>query len=134
MSKTKLEDFKKYNWKNVFPSDKKNIFYSNSDQELFLESVKNFANEFSPKQGFLGLKGRKTRTRKDSIEFIANTGLADNKKEAERFLDAFKDKDVKVSGDWYFKLTELRNFNKKYKYKAVTEINLKNAYNAPDFF
>ena len=118
MSKDKLEKFKKYHWENLFPNDKKDNFYADSEQEFLLKSVRNFANQFSPKQGFLGFKGRKTRTRKDSIEFIAKTGLVDNEKEAEGFIDNFKDEWIDTAPMNYFRLTEFKNFNQESLYKA----------------
>jgi hypothetical protein len=94
-------------------------FYENQEKVLSFEGLNNFVYEFSPLNGCLGLGGRKRRTRKDAIEFIAKTGLVDNEKEAERFLDEIKNHTFYVFppystglvGKDYFTLTELRNSN-----------------------
>lgn len=113
----RLEEFKKYNWGVFFPNNKKNKIYRNPNN-ILVKSVRNFANQFSPRQGFLGIKGGKKRTREDSIELIVKTGLVNNKKDAEEFIDKFKDKDVKLPPIEYFQLDEFKNFDQECFYRA----------------
>jgi hypothetical protein len=113
------KEFEEYHWNNLL-SDNKKEAYLTSDKNQLTESVKNFANQFSPRQGFLGLKGRKMRDRKDSIEFILKTRLVDNEKEAEEFIDRFKDK-IQDLGLYRFRLIECKEFNQDVFYKAKFE-------------
>jgi hypothetical protein len=82
------------------------------------KGLKNFRRKFSPCQGFLGLGEEKARSRKDSIEFIARTGLVDNEKEAEEFLDKYKNHSLEMEDHGSFEIIELKNSNQECFYKA----------------
>ncbi len=120
-----VKEFKDYNWKNLIPK-KEDYFYSD---DAFKIAVKNFTNKFSPNEGFLGIKGRKRRSKESAIELMVNEGLCENKEEAENFINSFKNKDIDyIRGDYFpsryagerFNLMEFINGEGKAVYFTIT--------------
>lgn len=115
MDKKLLRKLEKYDWENFLNEDEKSAAYTK--KEFFAACLENFAYEFSPVCGFLGLSYKK-RDKKDSIEFIIASGLVKNKKEAKKLINLLKDKPIHIDADNHFTLTEYITPNLEKSYKA----------------
>ena len=78
---------KSFNWEKFLNKKDLNKLEKEGSNYSLYKGVKRFAKQFSPLEGFLGLKGRKKRTKEDAIEFMIQRGLVKTPQETEPFFN-----------------------------------------------
>jgi len=119
-----LKSFEEYGWDNLY--QELNLKGDRNPKYFLAHAVRYFTDIFSPKQGFLGLKGRLKRSEEDVKELMVKMGLCEDKEEALNFINRFKNQRIDYLtickgnhvGEW-FKLSEFINQGEK-KYLATS--------------